>query len=315
MATNFIFSINAVMPLFIIVLVGYIMKSRGLMDSIAVKKINAVVFNAALPVMLFRDISKSDFFAIFDLRLLMCAVGATLLIFALCCMAGPFFVPERKSQGAFIQGSFRGNYAIIGLPLIANLLGSQNTGKGSLITTFVVPLYNILAICILSAKGKGTDTGLLKNAVFGIIKNPLIIGICIGIPFSVLQIKLPEALNTTVNYLANATTPCALLAIGASIDFGQFRRKLKPAVIASAIKLVAGPLVFTPFGYLLGLRGENLVIFYIMLAAPTAVGSYIMADTMGSDGELAANIVLLTTISSTFTCTLGVFVLKSLGAI
>lgn len=309
MLDHFLFSVNAVAPLFLMLALGFILKSKEILDPATVRKINTLVFSFALPVMLFRDISKSNFSDVFDWTLLLYAVVSTLIIFCAAYVFTTFFIKEKASHGAFVQGCFRGNYAIIGLPLIANILGPSNSGRGAVITTFIVPLYNILAVFVLTNKN-GKESGHIEGTIKNIVKNPLIIGILLGIPFSVLSISLPSFINTAIDYTANLATPLALLAIGAVIEFKQPLGKIKLAVIASIFKIVLIPIIFIAIAISLGMRGENLTVLFVLYAAPTAVSSYIMAANLGNDSELAANIILLTTICSVFTYTLGIFTLK-----
>ena len=312
---NLIFSFNVVMPVFLVLFVGYFLRGK-ILDSKTVGRLNWIVFNCALPLMLFRDIAGADFTSVLDLGLILFVVVSTLVIFTVTCLFAPVIV-NQEEEGAFIHGVFRGNYAIVGLPIIANILGNSQTGKSAMIITFLVPLYNILAVLILTIKSRNKDTNKgnagFKTFLRNIIKNPLIIGVILGLPFSVWSIRLPLFLDGAVNTLANLASPLALLSIGASINLSQIRNRLKPAVIAAALKLIVTPLICVSIALLLGFTGERIVILYVTFAVPTAVNSYIMADMMGNDSVLAANIILLTILGSLFTITIGVFWLRMLG--
>jgi len=316
---NFIFSLNVVLPVFLVLLVGYFL--RHIINDSTIGRFNWIVFNCALPLMLFRDISGSDFATVIDIKLILFVIVSTLILFALISLCIPMIKSVKpEEEGAFIQGAFRGNYAIVGLPIIANILGDSQTGKAAMITTFTVPLYNVLSVLILTIKSndKEKDKKTLSNiykAVLNIARNPLIIGIAAGVPFSVFHKPLPLFLAEAVNSLAGLGTPLALLSIGASINMGQIRNKFKPAAIAAAIKLIIAPLTFVPIAILIGLNGENLVIVYVLLAVPTAVSSYIMASQMGNDSVLAANIVLISVLGSLVTFTVGIFWLRMIGVI
>jgi predicted permease len=301
------------MPLFIILSVGFFLRRIGLIDNNAVLRMNAVVFNAALPVMLFRDIAVSNFMKHFDLNLIIFSVMTTLMIFFLLFVITLFRIKDRKKAGAFIQGSFRGNYAIIAIPLAYNILGGPS-GMAILIAAFTVPLYNVLSIIALSYGGADTtDKKAVIGAVKHIIRNPLIIGIVAGVPFSVFEIEFPTFLRGSMNYMANLTTPLALLSIGATLTSENILAGFKNALSASALKLVIMPVIFLSVAYLFGFRGEAFVILFAMYSVPTAVSSYIMADIMKCDSRLAANIVMVTTFLSVFTLTAGIYIIKALG--
>ncbi|MDR1560607.1 MAG: AEC family transporter [Clostridiales bacterium] len=314
---NFIFSLNVVAPVFLLLFVGYFLR-RDILDARTAGRLNWIVYNCALPLMLFRDIAGSDFTSVLDSGLIIFAIVSTLIIFLITSLLALKLVKPTET-GAFIQGACRGNYAIVGLQIIANILGESQTGKAALITTFVIPLYNVLSVFVLTLNSNEKDKskGLWDNvraALMNIVKNPLIIGILAGVPFSVFHIRLPGAIASVVNSLAVLATPLALLSIGASINLSQIRNKFKPAAIASALKLIATPLIFVPIALKMGFTGERLVILYVMFATPTALNSYIMADLMGNDSTLAANIVLITILGSLFTFTIGVFWLRMIGA-
>jgi len=317
MLANFIYSVDCVMPLFIVLSIGFFLRQIGLIDHNAVMKMNAVVFNAALPVMLFRDISQSEFMSFFDLSLIVFCVVSTLIIFAILWAMSLIFFKERRSAGSFIQGAFRGNYAIIALPLISNILG-RPSGKAVLVAAFTIPLYNVLSVIALSygASAKnGNSKAVVMGALKNIIRNPIIIGVILGIPFSVFKISFPRFVQSSINYMANLTTPMALLAIGATLTFNNLKRGFKKAALASAMKLIVMPFIFTTAALYTGHTGEALVVLFAMYAAPTATSSYIMADIMKCDAELAANIVICTTVFSIFTFTVGIYIIRSLGII
>jgi len=315
MLENFIFSVNCVLPLFLILAAGFFLRRIEILDHNAVTRMNAVVFNAALPVMLFRDIAGSDFLLYFDLRLIIYGVITTLLIFLILFVFGNAFVKDRKKAGAFVQGSFRGNYAIIGLPIIHNILG-ELSGMAILLIAFIVPLYNVLSIVALSYGGSEKNDGkVVVAALKNIIRNPIIIGVLAGIPFSVFQIEFPVILKTSMNYMANLTTPLSLMAIGATLTASNLKFGFRDTLTASSLKLIIMPVMFAFATFAFGFRGEAFVILFVNSAVPTAVSSYIMADIMKCDSRLAANIVIVTTFFSVFTFTFGIYIIKTLGII
>lgn len=316
MLDNFIFSINCVLPLFIILAVGFLLRNVGIIDNNAVNKMNSVVFSAALPTMLFRDIAECNFMDFFDLKLVIFSVITTIIIYFLLLAISTLFFKERKKAGSFIQGSFRGNFVILGLPLLNNILGSHS-GMALLITAFTVPLYNVLSVVALSygASIKGQGFKAVGSAFKNIIKNPIIIGILAGIPFSLFKVEFPIFIKSSLNYMAELTTPLALIAIGASLTLDKVKKEIKGSLLASAMKLVIMPVIFLKFAYRFGFTGEAFVILYIMYAAPSAVSTYIMASNMNNDADLAANIVMVTTLLSVLTFTIGIYVIKTLGII
>ena len=316
MLQHFIFSVNAVLPLFMVMIFGLVLRRLNIIDPTGAKQMNAVLFNFALPVRLFLDVYRSDFFALWDVQLISFTVGSLLIFFFISWFAGVKFMPTREMKGAFVQACFRSNYAIIGIPLVTSIMGFTPPAA-VIVTTFVVPLFNILAVFILtfySGEAVSTKKILVQTAV-GLSKNPLIIGVLTGIVFSLASVPLPVVMESTLFYISDLSAPLALMVIGASMNFAKARERLSPTLIASGIKLILMPLLLLPFAFLAGISDEGIVILFVLYAAPTAISSYVMAYYMGSDEHLTANIILFTSMMSIFTYTLGVFALRMMGVV
>jgi predicted permease len=318
----FLFSLNCVLPIFLIIVLGWALRQWKVIHQPVVDALNTIAFNVTLPLLLFRDISMTRLPDIFSAAIILYAIAGTVALFGVTWLFAERFMKDRAAIGSFVQGSYRGNYAIIGLFLIASVLG--HTGKGALLTAFAVPVYNILAVVILSVRSKNPQKVKLKKTLLNIVKNPLIIGILAGLPFSVFEIPLfthPHAgsIASTVDYLANITNPIALLAIGASISVPKLKSGFPKALSATLIKIVVSPVVLTGIAWwlreLFGFSGDDLFILFILFGVPTAVASFIMASKMNNDEDLAANIVLLSSVLSVFTLTFGIYVFKSAGLI
>jgi len=285
---NIIFTTSVVAPAFIIIFLGMFLKQRGVID----EKFNAVtskvVFNVAMPALLFQKLSSIPLSEIFDLRQVVFVAVALCAIFALAWLISFFICKNGSDQGAFIQGAFRGNFAILGFAL--NVLS---------IVALIVPLHKESAVSI---------GGTVKS----IATNPLILAAVIGLPFSALQVPLHPIVVRTIDYLAGMTLPLALLGIGSSLSLKSVRGDRNLTAAAALFKLVLMPLLCTLTAIWLGFRGEQLGVLFFLFAAPTAIASYIMAEALGSNGRLAANIVLVSTLLSVLTISIGIFILRSL---
>lgn len=315
---NLFFSFNAVMPVFLMVLIGVYLKHKKVLNEQFSTGSNRLVFTIALPAMIFESIYSADFKNIFDPKLISFSIIGTLLLTIIVSIAAFFFLSEKKAFGSFVQGSFRSNFVIIGIPLIKNLsdtLGSSAVSKSAIIISFIMPLYNILAVIILSSSSTDKTADWHKNLLKNIAKNPLIIAVILALPFSIFNIHLPVLLEKTISYLSAIAVPLALIDIGANFNLIGFLGNIKLAAIASFIKIALSPLVLTYGAFLLGFRGTDIGVLYILFASPTAISSYIMAKGMKNDAALAGNIVLISTIGSIITLFLGIFILKSFGLI
>ncbi|MDO4297117.1 MAG: AEC family transporter [Lachnospiraceae bacterium] len=312
---NLIFSLNATLPIFLTMILGWFFKRTGLMDERFVAKMNRFVFQAALPVLVFQDLSTVDFFEVWDTKFVVFCFLAT-LISILSVTALSYLWKDRSIQGEFIQASYRSSAAILGIAFIQNIYG--NAGMAPLMIVATVPLYNIMAVVVLSVmkpEREALDGRLLLKTLKGIITNPILLGIAAGIVWSLLKLPMPVILEKTVKNVAVLATPLGLMVMGASFEWKQVSAKLKPAAAASLIKLVVLAAVFLPAAVSLGFREEKLVAILVMLGSATTVSCYIMAKNMGHEGTLTSSTVMLTTLFSAFTLTGWLYLLKSLGLI
>lgn len=319
---NFIFSLNATLPVFLVIFLGAVLKKTGLFTDDFTGILDKYVFKVALPVLLFRDISTTDIRKVMDWKFVLFCMTVTTLMFLLVWILALVFLKDKKLTGAFVQASARGSAAILGIAFVDNIYG--NAGMAPLMIVAAVPLYNIYSVIALTfysedslsgGKGASDRHAMIRQAFFNIIRNPIILGIFAGIPFSLLGVVLPDILSKTLTSIAQTATPMALLSVGAAFEMKAAVSRLKPAVAASFLKLLLLPVLFLPAAVFMGFRGSELVAILIMLASPTTVSCYVMARNMGNDAPLTSSVIVMTTLLSSVTLTLWIFVLKSTGLI
>jgi predicted permease len=310
---NFIFSVNATLPVFLVIVVGYVLKQIGLVDSHFTNVLNRFNFHVSLPVMLFRDIMNSDIRKTFDLKYILFCVFATTVCFWALWGLSKKFICQKESVGAFVQASFRGSAAVLGAAFIQNMYGTS--GMAPLMIIGCVPLYNIYSVIVLSAESNGKKEKSLKNTALEIAKNPIIIGILAGLLVSASGIRLPVILDKTVSSIASTATPMALIVIGAAFEGKKAVSKIKLTGIASVIKLLIQPAIFLPLAVLAGFRDQHLIALLVMLGAPTTVSCYIMAKNMENDEYLTSSVIVVTTLFSSVTMTFWIYLLKSFSFI
>lgn len=315
LADNFIYSINTTIPIFLVMVLGWLLRQRKMLNDDFVTVANKFNFTVTLPVLLFKDISSVDIIEVFDLKyVLFCALASTVCFFAI--WGGTkLFIKDNSIRGAFVQASFRSSAAVMGLAFIQNLYGTS--AMGPLMIIGAVPLYNILSVIVLTFEaddaGSGKDSGKIKKACVNILKNPIIIAIVLGLISALLKIDYPVVIDKTIANVAQLATPLALIALGAGFEGRKALAKIKPTIAASMIKLVISPAVMLPVAYFAGFEGEKMIGILVMLAAPTTPSCYIMAKNMNNDGELTASIVVTTTLLAAFTLTGWIFLLKTIG--
>jgi len=316
---NLIYSINCVVPILLIVLFGKLLSKTSLLSEKFYSDSERLVFKAALPAMLFMEITKADLKTVFDVKYILFCVIGIFLTFLIPCLIVPLFIKGNDSRGAFVQGVYRSNFAILGITLAENMFGDSGTQQIAVVMPFAIMLFNIFAVTILSIYAPKEENikfkDVIKKIILNIVKNPLIISIVLAFPFLIFSIELPAFLTKSVTYISNLTTPLALISLGAGFKFETVKEKFPMALTASIIKTVVLPLALVFAAVLLGYRNEQLGVVFILFGGPTAVTSYIMAKNMKSDYELAGFILILTTIMCSFTLFVGVFILKSTGLI
>lgn len=312
---NLIFSFNATLPIFFTMLLGLFFRRIGLMDEGFVKKMNQFVFVAALPALLFEDLSAVDFVEAWDTRFVLFCFFATLLSIGLTVLLS-FLLKDRSAQGEFVQASYRSSAAILGIAFIQNIYG--DAGMAPLMIVGTVPLYNVMAVVVLSFmkpdRGK-LDRKLLLKTLKGIVTNPILLGIAAGLAWSSLRLPVPVILEKTVHNVAVLATPLGLMAMGGSLEFKKALGQIRPAVAASLIKLVGLAALFLPIAVSMGFTQEKLVAILVMLGSATTVSCFVMAKNMGHEGTLTSSAVMLTTLGSAFTLTGWLFLLRSMGLI
>ena len=312
---NLIFSLNATVPIFLLMVLGFVLRKLGAIDDVFASKMNKFVFLVPLPALLFEDLSTVDFSQVWNMKFVLFCFAATLISIALAA-AVSFLWRDRSIQGEFIQAAYRSSAAILGIAFIQNIYG--DAGMAPLMIIGSVPLYNIMAVVVLSffrPERKKLDKEVWAATLKGIVTNPIILGITAGLLWSALRLPMPSILEKTVSDIGATATPLGLMAMGASFDIRKAFKKAKPAVTASVMKLVGFAVIFLPLAVRLGFRDDELVAILIMLGSATTVSCYVMARNMGHEGVLTSSTVMLTTMCSAFTVTGWLYILRSLGLI
>lgn len=308
---NLMISANAVLPMCLIMALGYGTRRLGWIRREEIFAINKIAFRIFLPCLLYYNVYCSDLSGSFDPLLMAYAVGGVLLTFGL--SLGYTLLTEKlpERRGVMIQGMFRSNYVIMGIPVATALLGSDQLGTVSILIAVVVPLFNMLAVVVLEVFRGQRPKPL--HVLGQIVKNPLVIASALGILTLAAGIRLPHILERTIQNVSAIASPLQLFLLGAFFQFSGLKTYRRELVTVSAAKLIVSPGLFLGLGALLGFRGVAFVSLIGIFASPTAVNSFTMAQQMGGDAELAGDIVVTTSAVSILTMFLWIFLFKSLG--
>lgn len=304
---------NAVAPLFCIIFLGFLVRQMGYLAPEHLSAFNSVGFRFFMPFLMLSNIYHTTLESAFRPRLILFSVCAVCIIWAI----GFFFVcriektPARR--GVMIQGIFRSNFVLLGMPMAASLSGDGDIGVTALLAAVVVPLFNVLAVLTLEFFRDGKPQ--VSHILQGIAKNPLILGSLAGLFFLLTGLTMPTFLDKAVSDLSKATTPFLLFIMGASFQFQNAKKYMRNLIITVLCRLIVVPGLGFGAAILLGFRGIELITMIGVFASPAAVASYVMAEQMNGDAELACDIVVYTSAVSCLTLFLWTVLLRQSGMI
>jgi len=321
------FAVNAVTPIVLMVVIGYILRKIGFVDEKFAKQANKLVFRIFLPIMLFSNVCKVDSFADFDYGYMIYTALATVTVFLLAFPVALTVTKRSERRGVMLQAAFRSNYALIGIPLAGALFGAQGELVASILSLVSVPLINILAVISLTLFNKEGKKPTVGSVLIGIIKNPLIEAILLGIIAVILRewlagaditldIREVEPVWKTMSYLSGLATPLALIALGAQVEFSALPGMKKEIITGVLVRCVIVPAVALSIAYFLFgdvFSGAAFAALVAMFATPNAVSTVPMTQEMGGDAALAGQLVVFTTLLSTATIFTSAFVFRILG--
>ena len=310
--TAFHVCLNAVAPIFIIMALGFFARGLGAIKREDVPKLNRLVFRWFMPVMLFYNIYTSELSRAVQPKLLAFTALCVLCAYGLSLGYVLLTEKDKNKRGVKIQGLYRSNFVIIGIPLAAQLVEGADLGPVVVLISVVVPMFNVLAVVTLEVfNGNRPRLGRL---LLDIIKNPLILGTAAGLALLLLDIRLPEAVVSTARQIGNVTNPLLLFLLGAFFEFGGLRRYIKDLVEVCLGRLVVMPGIFLTLAYLAGIRGVEFAGMIAIFGSATAIASFTMVQQMGGDAELAGDIVVASSALCCFTLFMWSLLFKTLGA-
>ena len=280
---------------------------------------NKFVFKVALPVLLFEDLSTVAFDKVWDFKFAAFCFLITLACIVLLILAAILFV-KKEDRGEFVQGAYRSSVAILGIAFIKNIY--DDSGMAPLMIVATVPLYNVAAVMVLALMNPSVgkiDRKALKKAMVGVITNPIIWGIVLGVIFSAVSnrfsFEMPVILSKVIHNVAVLATPLGLISMGASFEGKKALAKIRVTAVCSFIKLFGLAAIGLTIAYFMGFRDKEMVAILTMLGSSTTVSSYIMSKNMGSEGTLSASVVMVTTLFSAVSLTMWLYLLRVMNLI
>ena len=304
-------ALNAVVPLFLMIGVGCLMRQMKVISEEAVRQANSLCFRAFMSAMMFYNVYTSDMSHAINLPLILYCVAGVLAEFGVGYLLITRIEKQPPVRGVMLQSFFRSNVVLLGVSMTISIFGDKDIGEVTILSAVVVPMVNILAVVDFELFRGGKVSG--KRVLVGIAKNPLVEGTLMGILAALVGLRLPSVVESAVRSIANATTPMALVLLGASLNFKKFGSQRRNVLICLAERLIVSPAIFIGLAVLLGFRGIPLAGIMVVFAGPVAIASFTVASEMGGDPDMAAELVMLTTGFSCFTMFAWIFLLKTFG--
>ena len=316
MLGDLLFSANVVVPIFLLIMLGYVLTRIKLWDANFLKIANEVCFKCFLPVLLFHNVASANIFEVFNGKLIIYACLCACVLCGLLFLIVPLFIKDKKRRGVMIQGTFRSNFLLFGVPLGLSIGGASGSVLAAVVAAFYVPVINMLSVISLYAFSDAENKSL-KSALLGIVKNPLVIGGVSGLLFSLVRnligFEIPVMIDTTLVNIKSIATPFAFLILGGDLKFGNMLRNIKVSIFSVVGRIILIPAIMIPVSYLLGFDQLEMAILIAVFATPNAVSSYAMARNYEADHELAGEIITLSTLFSIFTIFVFITIAKSLA--
>ncbi|MBQ7344137.1 MAG: AEC family transporter [Clostridia bacterium] len=321
---DLLFAVNATAPIILKVAVGYFLKRIGLISADVAKAMNKLVFRAFLPAMLFLNMYKIESFSDIDFSFVWYTLGATVVLFLVALALVMVMTKDNPRRGALLQSVFRANYALVGIPLATSLFGEEGGIMATVLSAFIVPVFNTLAVVGLSLFSSNKKPSV-KKVLVGIAKNPLTDSIALG--FVVLGIRAIfvktgitfrlsdlTPIYKTLSNLSSVATPLALIVLGAQFELSAIPELKRYITFGVLARNLAVPLIGLGVAYLFGcFSGAEFATFVAVFCTPVAVSSVPMAQEMDADVSLAGQLVVWTTVFSAASIFLASYILKLLG--
>ena len=311
MFSNFIVAVGAVIPIFVLIGIGLFVKHAQLMTPEELKHMNRMVFKVFFFCMMFANIYRAYFEDGFDPSLVIFGTVAVTLLFLASVAFSIWFESDNAKRGTMTQAIFRSNFVILGIPIVVNIFGDAAAVIPTMMIAAIVPLYNIYAVLELESFRGGKFE--LVPILVRVLKNPMIDGIILGALCRFLPFPIPDPILKPIAQVGAATTPVALIILGASFEKGGIADSRRDLWACTLARLIVVPAVMLAIGAALGFRDAEFVTLIAIFATPCAVASYAMAQQMGADAPLAGNCVVFTSALSAFTMFGWIFITKTMG--
>ncbi|NLX65082.1 MAG: AEC family transporter [Clostridiaceae bacterium] len=308
-----ILSFEVIFPIFFMLALGYSIRKFNLVTESGFNMFSRVTFYIFIPSLLFINIYKSDLTRSLNARLIAYAIFSLFITCIILYFLIPRIIKERWDQPVVMQGIYRGNFIIYGMCIVQTIYPDADLGMVALLSAFIVPLYSVISVLLFEMYSDKKNNK--KDLLFNVLKSPMVFSGILGMFFLLTGLKIPKLLLDQIESVSKLGTPVALLCLGGTFKFQAMKQHKKPLMVTCIGRLFIVPMVFISAAILMGIRGIELATIMALNAAPVAASSFPMARELGGNGELAGEIVVMTSLLSIVTVFCWVLVLTSTGMI
>ncbi|MCB0214671.1 MAG: AEC family transporter [Anaerolineae bacterium] len=292
--------IRVIFPIFAIALVGYLAAYRGILDARDIKGISRFVFSIIIPILLFNSLAHIELPPQLQWQFLLSYYGVVLFVYSLAVWTSKhWFVHSPQEQGIFGLGSTYSNMILVGLPVISAGLGDQALlPLFMLVSMHSALLFFIVMVMTERANGAGRPAQqIAAQTVKNLVRNPIIIGLILGLTFNLLAIPIPKLIEDTLDILSRATLPCALFVLGASLNSYKIAGHLTEAWTMIGLKMVLQPLLVWVLAFLVFHIDPLWGVVAVMAAGmPIGVNAYLFAVEYQAGVATLSTAILLSTL-------------------
>lgn len=314
---SILFSLNSVLPLFLMGAAGFLLVQRGAISREFADQASNLCFKLLIPFSLFQEVYEAEILNDFNPVLVGFCIAGVLIEIVLTALIWPHFMKDRVRCGACIHSTYRSNVVLMGIPILTNMFGDAGSVVAAMAMPFVVILYNISAVTVFTAYAPDSAGAKLdlKKLLLSIAKNPFIIAILLGLVCQLSGISFPVFANKSIDYLAGMSTPLALIAVGGQFDPQRAAGNLRLNLTICSLRLLVIPTIAIAAAVAFGFRGAELAFIMVVFGSPSAVSGAALAKVMGSDYELTGQITLMSSLLSAFSFFIIVTLLRSLSLV
>ena len=302
-------TLNAIAPIFLIIALGHLLYRTRVAGEAVWSAIEHICFYLLLPFLIVRTLSRANLTSVPILDFMLVLVAAIAGMSFLLILMHHLLRIKHPNSGPTFTSLFQGAtrfHGFVALAIIGPLYGDEGITLAALALAIMVPLLNTANVIVLTIYGRSDNAASIRQILFRIVTNPLIIGCAVGLGLN--WTGTPDILFDTIDIIGKGGLGLTLLAVGAGLRLDQMAADKLLVAIGVLTRLIGMPLIVIAMASIIGLEGLPRTVAIIAGAVPTAASAYVMARKMGGNAELMSNILTFQVIVSFVTLPLFIYI-------